>query len=398
MWQRRIIASVIGAGLGLAVAACQSASSGDPLGGEMPSGDAPAASAATQPASKALEEKAKKALDDRKVDYGEALRSASLKLVGDLPTLAEINDVEANGKPAYEKTIDTYLADKRFASRMIRFWRDTFKTGGDGKFDFAARFAAMLVVQDRPYTDLFTATSGTCPTFDAETATFTPADCSPNTPAVGVLNDAGLLTQYVSNMAFRRVRFVQETFACAKFPAEFSSSPTQMGAGAYTSPWKFDSITGGAGAKVDFQDTSSVVCANCHTTLNHQAPLFAFFDDQGAFTPGVIQVKTPVTGSPTSVLDDWLPPGQQQFYWRSGGPAVTDLAGLGREIAKDPAVHTCAVNRVWNWALSRGDIVADLATIPELVTKDISADFAANGFDLKRVIKSVFTADDYVKF
>lgn len=391
--------SLIGLGLSLLMAACNGGGSSD----GMPAGDpaasaAPSATAAPQSVEQAAAEKAKKQLDDRKLDYGEALRSASLKLVGDLPTLAEIKDVEQNGKAAYEKTIDAYLGDKRFAARMVRYWRDTFKTGGDGKFDAAATFAAMLVVQDRPYTDLFTAANGTCPTFDGATGTFTPGDCAQNMPAVGVLNDAGLMTQYYSNMAFRRVRFVQETFACAKFPAEISSAPVQMGAGAYTSPWKFDSITGGASAKVNFQDTTSVVCANCHTTLNHQAPLFAFFDEQGNYTPGTIQVKTPVSGTPTTTLEDWLPPGQQQFYWRNGGTPVTDLAGLGREIAKDPAVQACAVNRVWNWALSRGDIVADLATIPDVVTKDIVTDFTANGFKLKRVIRNVFTSDDYVKF
>lgn len=385
------IASVVG----LLATACQGSGDSAPVEMTVP---APQASAAPQTASQVLEEKAKKQLDQRKLDYGEALRSASLKLVGDLPTLAEIKDVEANGKAAYEKTIDAYLADKRFGARMVRFWRDTFKTGGDGKFDSAALFAAMVVVQDRPYAELFTATAGTCPTFDGATGTFVAGDCASNMPAAGVLNDAGLLTQYYGNMAFRRVRFVQETFACSKFPAEFSSNPTQMGSGAYTSPWKFDSIAGGSTAKVNFQDTTSVVCANCHTTLNHQAPLFAFFDEQGASTPGAVQVKTPVTGTPTTTLEDWLPAGQQQYYWRSGGAAVTDLAGLGKEMAKDPIVHSCAVNRVWNWALSRGDIVGDLATIPELVTKGIVADFASSGFKLKRVVRNVFTADDFVKF
>lgn len=393
--RRNIIGGLTGIGLALSALACQGSSDG---AAEPPAVPAPAAAPAATPAAPSLEEKAKKQLDARKLDYGEALRTAALKLVGDLPTLAEIKAVEANGKGAYEKSVDSYLADPRFAARMVRFWRDTFKTGGDGKFDFAARFAAMVVVQDRPFTDLFTATSGTCPTFDGATGTFTPGDCAPNGPASGILNDAGLMAQYYSNMAFRRVRFVQETFACAKFPAEFSSAPTLMGAGAYTSPWKFDSIAGGATARVNFQDTSSVVCANCHTTLNRQAPLFAFFDDQGAFKPGSIQVKTPVSGSPASVLEDWLPTGQQQFFWRSGGAQVADLSGLGAEIAKDPTVHACAVNRMWNWAMSRGDIVGDLATIPELVTKDITADFAANGFKLKRAIRNVFTADDFVKF
>src|SRR5688572_27803664 len=65
------------------------------------------------------------ALDAREVDYGHALRIASLKLTGDLPTLAEIKFVSeaADQKLAYEAVIDGYLEDPRF-TRMIRnFWR-----------------------------------------------------------------------------------------------------------------------------------------------------------------------------------------------------------------------------------------------------------------------------------
>ena len=36
-----------------------------------------------------------------------------------------------------------------------------------------------------------------------------------------------------------------------------------------------------------------VICANCHTTINHIAPLFAKFDSVGNLT-GTIQVITPV--------------------------------------------------------------------------------------------------------
>ncbi len=280
-------------------------------------------------------------LDSRVVNYGEALRSASLKLVGDLPTLAEINAAKTGGKAGYEAKIDALLADPRFAAKQIAWWRDTLKTGASGtpaagmpSYDTGATFAASVVVGDRPYTDLFTASTGTCPTYAA--GAFTPANCAGTQPTAGLLTDPGLMSQYFANMAFRRVRFVQETFVCSKYPTEFGPAPKPMGSGAYTSPWDFNSIAGGTAARINFQDTSAVICANCHTTMNHQAPLFAHFDANGAFNTA-IQVKTPSAGNPTAVLADWLPTGQA-FYWRSGGAAVTDLPGLGAEIAKDPAV------------------------------------------------------------
>jgi hypothetical protein len=347
-------------------------------------------------------------LDSRVLDYGEALRTASLKLVGDLPTMAQISAIEAATSPTqaaqiYAADIDALLADPRFATQMIQFWRDTFKTGapyttttkGAPSFDTAATFAAMVVVNKRPYTDILTATTGTCPTF--ANGTFTTASCTNGAPTAGVLTDPGIQAQYFEHMAFRRVRFVQETFVCSPFPAEYSAAPVPMGQSLYTSPWAFTSIAGGPDAPINFQDTSAVICANCHTTLNHIAPLLANFDANGKYVAGTIQVQTPVVPAVTSQLSDWLPAGQQTFAWRNGTP-VTDLPSLAQAIAADPDVATCAVNRVWDWAFNRGDIVNDLATVPTDVTQSIVADFTSNGMNLQQVIRDVFTADDFVRF
>jgi hypothetical protein len=345
-------------------------------------------------------------IDQRQINYGEALRTASLKLLGDLPTLVQINQIAgaanvAAQKTAYESLIDTFLADPRFSTRMIQYWRDTLKTGAQGtpakgmpSFDTAATFAAMVVVNDQPYTDLFTATTGTCATY--ANGTFTGANCGNGAPTAGLLTDPGLMAQYFANMAFRRARFVQETFVCSKFPAEYAAATKPMGAGTYTSPWDFNSITGGATAKINFQDTSAVICANCHTTMNHIAPLFAHFDATGQYDPANFQVQVPVPGTPTATLGDWLPAGQG-FAWRNG-TAVTDIPSLGKAMAADPDVARCAVNRVWNFAMSRGDIVNDQATIPPVVTDPLLADFTANGMKMKRLIRNVFTSDDFVKF
>ena len=48
--------------------------------------------------------------------------------------------------------------------------------------------------------------------------------------------------------------------------------------------------------------------------------------------------------------------------------------------------------------MSRADVVNDLATVPPVVTDPLVADFTANGFKLKRLIRNIFTADDFVKF
>jgi hypothetical protein len=345
----------------------------------------------------------------RTVDYGEALRTASLKLLGVLPPLEQINAMalaqqlgQATAAQFYNTTIDSMLADPRFSSRMIEYWRNTFKTGDQGQqgqngapdFDTAANFAAMVTVDDRPYTDILTASSDTCPTFS--NGKFTAAACGNNAPTTGVLTDPGIQSQYFGHLAFRRVRFIQETFDCSPMPAEYSSHPVPMGSSVYTSPWPFDSISGGPKANIDFQNTSSVICADCHTTLNHIAPLFSYFDDNGQYMAGQIQVQTPLVPPVTSVMTDWLPAGQG-FAWRYGTP-VTDIPSLGKAMAADQDVLRCAVTRIWDWAFSRGDVVLDLATVPTTVTDPVLQDFQANGLKLKQVIRDVFTSPDFVQF
>lgn len=339
-------------------------------------------------------------LDERVVDYNEALRTAAFKLVGNAPTLQQMLDLKAATKPAeaYAVLVDQMMTDTRFASRLIAFWQNTMRLGGPAagqkpSRDTAPTFAARVVFEGRPYTDLFTASEHLCPTFDG--STFTDGEC-PNGPPAGILGDPGMNAQYHGNMAFRRNRFVQETFACRKQPSELSATPKPMGAGSYTSPWPFESIAGaGNGGRIDFHDVSSAICANCHSTANHRSPLFAYYDENGKYQT-TFQVAVPVAGTPVAVMDDWLPPGEG-LAWKFGVP-VTDITGLGAAMAKDPEVISCAVKRMWNYAMSKGDIVIDAADVPDQVVASFTAEFAANGHNLREVLRSMLVSPDFVRF
>lgn len=340
-------------------------------------------------------------LDERVVDFSAALRTASIKLVRALPSLEQIKAVaEAKDKQAaYEAEIDKMLVDVRFTERMIKWWKDTMRQGGGANGDQPSRdtaptFAARVFLEERPYSDLFTAASNTCPTYDGMTQAFVDGDCANNVPThAGVLTNPGVQFQFYSNMAFRRVRWVQEIFACTKFPAEYAAEPTPKGNGDYVSPWPFESI---GNSPIDFQDTSSVICANCHTTMNHIAPLFANFDMNGMWTD-TIQVVTPVTPDavPTE-LGHWLAPGETTS-WRLGEPTA-DLPAFGKAMAKDPDVAECAVARMWNFAMSKEDIVSDLATVPHEVIEAYVDEFNVNGMNLKQVLRSMLTSEDFVRF
>jgi hypothetical protein len=260
--------------------------------------------------------------------------------------------------------------------------------------DAAPVLAAKIMSEGKPYTDLFTQSAGTCPTFNEMTGAFTAADCQNGvSTAAGVLTNPGVMKQFFSNMGFRRVRWVQETFVCTKFPAEVVTAPTQIDGKDYTSPWDFKSV---ATMPINFQDTKAVVCANCHTTINHLAPLFGNFDDQGMHQ-STIQVMTPVVPNPTkTVMSDWLRAGEKTS-WRNG-EAVADLPALGAAMAKDPDVATCAVARMWNFTMSKEDIVNDLATVPNSVLAPYLTDFASGGMNLKATLKKMMLSDDFTKF
>lgn len=341
-------------------------------------------------------------LASRVTDYNAALRIAALRLTGNLPTMTEINTVaSAQGdaqKAAYQGLITDYMNRPAFASQMVVFWRDTFKTGGTAATDTAAAFAAQLAVTNGSYMDLFTKSTGNCPTFNAQAGTFAAAECGNGGPQAGVLTNPALMKQFFSNLAMRRGRFVQETFDCARFPVELSQTPIDVGGSApYAGVWPFNSIASptNGGGRVNFQDVSAAICANCHQTLNHLVPLFANYDMNGMYQ-ATIQVPVPLEGNPIAKMNDWLPPGETTA-WRYQKPAAT-IPDLGAAMAADPEIARCGVARLWNFALGKEDIVDQLVDVPQATIQSELDAFTQNGFKVKDLIFSIFTADAFVKF
>lgn len=339
-------------------------------------------------------------LGEREVDYSAALRTASMRLRGVPPTLLEIRLMANASDPAstYRSLLEGFMDDPAFARQIVDYYRDTFKIGGDAELDSAAFFAAQLVVEDRNYDELLTASSGTCPTFDAGSGTFTPGNCDNNVPEhAGLLTHPGVQRHYYGNLAFRRLRFVQETFVCNAMSAE-TGNVEDVGADVpYTSPWPFASIAGeGNGGRVDFLDTESVVCANCHGTMNHQAPLFAYFDEDGRYNDSM-QVLLPSDGSPTARMSDYLPDGEVTA-WRFGTPA-RNLPEFGAAMVADASVHQCTVARMWNWAMGRGDIVEAVDTVPTDVIEGLITSYRGEHNNrIKPLLMEIFTSDDFIRF
>ncbi|MCX5744114.1 MAG: hypothetical protein NT062_16620 [Proteobacteria bacterium] len=342
-------------------------------------------------------------LTERVTDYSAALRIAALRLTGDLPSMTEIVEIgsapdEATKKSLYNARVAEYMNRPAYAKQMFYFWRDTFRLGETAEFDTAPAMAAQLSVENGSYMNLLTANANNCPTFDEGAGTFAAGECTNNGPKAGVLTNPGVHKQFFSNFAFRRVRWIQETFDCTKFPAEVADSSIDVGgASPYTGVWPFASIsspTNGNG-RVNFQDTSAVICANCHSTINHITPLFAYYDMNGQYKTDMA-VPTPLEGAPPAVFSDYLPPGEVTA-WRFGVPAA-DIPAFGAAMAADPAIAKCGVARMWNWALGKTDIVDTLQEVPAATIATQIAAFSGGGFKLKDLIYAVYTSDDFTKF
>jgi hypothetical protein len=181
------------------------------------------------------------ALVDPTVDYLQALRTASLKLRGNLPSLDEqlrLQNAINSSNPTdaqllYESMVHDFIYAPQwtanFNRQMFYFWRNTLRMGGPtlltGLFsdsstmtksvdlDAAPAFAANLVASDRPMTDLFVAQDITCSSFNLTTGAFTPGNCYnangataaqpgnnvPPASQAGILTNPGFLAQYYSN-------------------------------------------------------------------------------------------------------------------------------------------------------------------------------------------------------
>lgn len=346
-------------------------------------------------------------LAKRVTDYNAALRIAALRLTGDIPTMAEVRQVadapdNDAKKTAYETLVRAYMDRPTFARQMVHFWRDTFKMGSEGvaaqaDLEFAPTYAAMLTVQNDDYTKLFTATNGTCPTFTEATGTFTPADCAGPGPKVGILTDKGMNRHYYGNFAFRRVKWVQETFDCVKFPINLDGPVVADGGiTPYTGDFPANSVAGTAnGGRVNFTEKVAVRCEHCHKNLNRLAPLFANFDAMGVYQ-NQISVRTPLPMEPLALATDYLPPGVA-FAWRPGVETPT-MAALGAAIAADADVAKCGVARVWNWAMGKGDIVDLLVEVPVETIQTQVDEFTQSGYKMKDMVYRAFTSADFVQF
>jgi hypothetical protein len=354
---------------------------------------------------------------------------------------------------------------------MFHFWRNTLRQGGPSlltarfgnsttmksvNLDTGPSFATMLISEERDMRQLFTAQQDTCPLYNVSTGAINKADCfvnngatmaqpGSNVPAqnqAGILTNPGFLAQYYSNFGFRRARMIQEMFACTRYPAELSTTPKQIGPYLYSSPWPdgggVSNAAPGQQANFNFTVRPRMVrggtvltppnneavdfktdCQNCHTSLNHRAPMFAMFDEVGFRDQNnTFLVTSTASGSPFAQIQEYLfqcnptasdgspnPTCAGALAWRFensrfdiGGTAMPDFPGFGRDMAADPQVARCFMIRAWNYAYSRDDVVNELALVPNTVIQELTDYFVQNNYNYKKALLKLYTSANYIRF
>jgi len=213
-------------------------------------------------------------------------------------------------------------------------------------------------------------------------------------------------------------------FACNRFPAEISPTPQIINSALYSAPWPLKSITSNA-APPTYPATRRVIqgqgtggsntipsvqsdyvdfnveqgCYNCHTTMNHRAPLFMAFDAVGfKDAGGLSMVHSPVPGLPFTMIQDYLPPSDAtNTSWRYQQPA-NSIQAFGQAMAADPQIAKCFMIRLWNEAYSRDDVVNDQALVPDSVIAPMTQYFVNNNYNMKMAIAKLYTDANFIRF
>ena len=270
-------------------------------------------------------------IDDRVVNYGEALRTASIKFIGVFPQLTDIQAIEAATTPAAAQTLyeptsmrcSPTRASPRLRSsgggtpsrpvslptrRSSRPSRRALPASTRPRRSRRSRRQRIAVHGhphrgDRHVPDVL----GDRRDVHRRELREQRADHRASSPTPGSCRSSTRTWRSAACASSRR------SFVCSKFPAEFSDrSPSVMGSGAYTSPWHFaqhhrrrrreDQLPGHVGRRLRQLP---------HHDESHGAAVRELRRQRPVQRPSTIQVQMPSTRPVTiASLSDWLPAGR----------------------------------------------------------------------------------------
>lgn len=295
--------------------------------------------------------------------YAQALRSATIKLVGTLPSVEDTQAVLAEGESAYNARIDAMLdqsVNTNLGPQLRGFYRSMFLMGGTVgpvNYDLVPNLAAHLVLEGKPVTELVTADYCIGDNFQPldETVPANAALCQGEPDPArrgGLISQRPFLKKFgqADTVNMRRVSVVHQLFACGIYP---ETTDGQMLARTNDTTHEPDDNTDAAMGDLnwpvntndtpddpadDYADPSlgsfendpatplrlskkyqgklkgdaGAECVQCHGHLNQRRPVFTVYDIEGIYdgTRTMSQVEVPEVN------------GDQDYCGTLGDPAV----------------------------------------------------------------------------
>jgi hypothetical protein len=326
------------------------------------------------------------------VDAARVLRRVSLDVRGRLPTVAELDAVEAD-PDALDAWIDEALDDPAFGLQVAELWSASLRTRVDriayGPIDRITqralgeeplRVLARIADEDLPFTEwvvgdwtMADARVGSAWPVEALDGAlgeaWEPARYSDGRPSAGILSHNALWWRHRStaeNVNRGRANALSRILLCTDFAAR---------------PVHFERASGVLDGEALLSETrTNGACANCHAALDPLGSyLFGFwtFDDvaeRATYGAGTERLWQNTTGLGPSFFGT---PG-----WR--------LDDLGRQVADDPRFVTCAVETAWEGLLRRDATPADV----DRLTAHREA-FLDGGLTLRALVRSILLDPAY---
>jgi hypothetical protein len=303
------------------------------------------------------------------------LRRMSLDLRGVLPSVEDLNEVEAN-PAALEQIWPNYLTEPNFEERLVELFAEQWLTRVDGfnvsiedyflasslQSEFVRsvgeepmRILARVATTDRPWTDVATwdhtmansMLEKVWPLEREEGDGWQPARWVDGRPAAGVLSSNGLWWRYYTtpfNYNRTRAAAVSKLLLCEDYlerPVAFSSAP---------------SILDEEGTEDAIRNVEA--CKSCHSTLDPIASaLFGFWWFE-LYDPAEMEHYHP----------DREPMGELELGVKPGfvGQPLQGLQDLGQAISEDPRLVECAVEQSFIAFMRRQPTLHDFGRLQRL--------------------------------
>ena len=328
------------------------------------------------------------------------LRRLSLDLRGTLPTLEELDAIEAD--PAALDTFRTELLDDpRLEDRVVALLAERWHTRVDvfdieyGDYGFSAaeefafersvgeeplRLAAKVVVEDRPWSEVVTADATVANELLAEIwpldypageSGWQWAPYTDGRPAAGVLSTNGLWWRYntnLSNMNRARAATIARIFLCV----DMLGRPVSFGDSA------------GLDAEGGTEDAvhSDPACLSCHAAIDPiAASLFGFW----WVAQYSVEEETWYHAERELLGPQWL--GVEPAFF---GQPVGGLAQLGPIVAADRRFDACAVQTFTEALWRRPTSGADLAELDAL-----RGDYQAGEERIRPLLAAITRSSEY---